>query len=64
QHTIKHFLLTFATLGVPKEIKTDNGPAYTSRKLKEFFSERGIEHKTSIPAKPTGQSIVKRTHQT
>ncbi|NXF27448.1 POK19 protein, partial [Rhodinocichla rosea] len=65
QHTIKHFLLAFATLGVPKEIKTDNGPAYTSHKLKEFFSEWGIAHKTGIPANPTGQSIVERTpHQT
>lgn len=64
QHTIKHFLLAFATLGVPKEIKTDNGPAYTSRKLKEFFSDWGIAHKTGIPVNPTGQSIVERTHQT
>ncbi|NXG81352.1 POK25 protein, partial [Stercorarius parasiticus] len=57
-HTIKHFLLAFATLGVPKEIKTDNGPAYTSNKLKEFFNEWGIVHKTGIPVNPTGQSIV------
>ncbi|NXV56867.1 POK11 protein, partial [Molothrus ater] len=63
-HTIKHFLLAFAALGVPKEIKTDNGPAYTSRKLKEFFNEWGIAHKTGIPVNPTGQSIVERTHQT
>ncbi|NXT35053.1 POK19 protein, partial [Pelecanoides urinatrix] len=63
-HTIKHFLLAFATLGVPKEIKTDNGPAYTSRKLKEFFNAWGIAHKTGIPVNPTGQSIMERTHQT
>ncbi|NWI80511.1 POK6 protein, partial [Dryoscopus gambensis] len=31
-HTIKHFLLAFATLGVPEKLKTDNGPTYASRK--------------------------------
>lgn len=51
-------------LGVPKEIKTDNGPTCTSCKLKDFFSEWGIAHKTGIPVNPTGQSIVERTHQT
>ncbi|NWY42468.1 POK6 protein, partial [Sylvia atricapilla] len=63
-HTIKHFLLAFSTLGVPKEIKTDNGPAYASRKLKDFFNQWGVRHKRGIPSNPTGQSIVERTHQT
>lgn len=38
-HTIKHFLLAFATLGVPEQIKTDNEPAYASCRLKEFFNQ-------------------------
>ncbi|KFO64752.1 hypothetical protein N302_07784, partial [Corvus brachyrhynchos] len=63
-HTIKHFLLAFTSLGVPEEIKMDNGPAYTSRKLEDFFNQWGIKHKTGIPGNPTGQSIVERTHQT
>ncbi|XP_017588157.1 PREDICTED: endogenous retrovirus group K member 19 Pol protein-like [Corvus brachyrhynchos] len=61
---IKHFLLAFATLGVPSEIKTDNGPAYVSRRLQNFFSQWGIKHNTGIPYSPTGQSIVERAHQT
>ncbi|NWY43735.1 POK19 protein, partial [Sylvia atricapilla] len=63
-HTIKHFLLAFSTLGVPKEIKTDNGPAYASRKLKDFFNQWGVRHKRGIPSNPTGQAIIERTHQT
>lgn len=60
----KHFCLAFTTLGVPKKIKTDNGPAYISKQLRAFFQEWGIQHDTSIPHSPTGQSIVQRTHQT
>ncbi|NXB50396.1 POK19 protein, partial [Leucopsar rothschildi] len=62
-HIIKLFLLAFATLGVPKKIKTDNGPAYISHKFQEFLSEWGIEHIHTIPGNSTGQSIVERTHQ-
>ncbi|NXS31082.1 POK6 protein, partial [Pomatostomus ruficeps] len=61
---IKRFLLAFATLGVPKQIKTDNGPAYISHKLKDFFNQWGIKHQTGIPHSPTGQSIVERAHGT
>ncbi|KAF4795798.1 endogenous retrovirus group K member 6 Pol protein-like protein [Turdus rufiventris] len=35
-HVIKHFLIAFVTLGIPENIKTDNGPAYTFCKLKSF----------------------------
>ncbi|NXY24219.1 POK6 protein, partial [Atrichornis clamosus] len=62
--TIKHFLLAFATLGVPKEIKTDNGPAYTSHKLWDFFNQWGVKHSMGIPQSPTRQSIVERAHHT
>ncbi|NWZ39492.1 POK19 protein, partial [Brachypodius atriceps] len=60
----KHFLMVFANLGVPKSIKTDNGPAYVSKQLRSFFQEWGIKHHTGIPHSPTGQSIIERTHQT
>ncbi|NWY10064.1 POK6 protein, partial [Aphelocoma coerulescens] len=49
-HTIKHFLLAFSTLGVPEQIKTDYGPAYTSGKLKDFFSQWGVKQTRGIPA--------------
>lgn len=59
----KHFLLAFATLGVPAEVKMDNGPAYVCKQMQEFFSW-GIRHSTGIPHSPPGQSIVERAHQT
>ncbi|NXQ66586.1 POK8 protein, partial [Quiscalus mexicanus] len=59
----KHMLQAFAVLGIPKVIKTDNGPAYKSRELRSFLEQWGIEHKTGIPYSPTGQAVVERTHQ-
>ncbi|NWV44549.1 POK18 protein, partial [Grantiella picta] len=59
-----HFLQAFATLGTPKQIKTDNGPAYTSAKLRDFMNQWGISHVTGIPHSPTGQAIIERAHRT
>ncbi|NWT56216.1 POK19 protein, partial [Erythrocercus mccallii] len=59
---IWHPVLAFATLGIPREIKTDNGPAYTSKEFRAFLQQWGLEHKTLIPHSPTGQAVVERTH--
>ncbi|RMC01254.1 hypothetical protein DUI87_22203 [Hirundo rustica rustica] len=61
---IKHLIHAFSFLGIPKELKTDNGPAYKSRELCSFLQQWGVEHKTGIPHSPTGQAMVKRTHGT
>ncbi|TRZ10906.1 hypothetical protein HGM15179_016198 [Zosterops borbonicus] len=60
---IRHLVLAFSFLGIPKSLKTDNGPAYTSREFCSFLQQWGIGHKTGIPYSPTGQAIVERTHQ-
>ncbi|TRZ15515.1 hypothetical protein HGM15179_011586 [Zosterops borbonicus] len=60
---IEHLLQAFSFMGIPRTIKTDNGPGYTSRELCSFLQQWGVEHKTSIPHSPTGQAIVERTHQ-
>ncbi|TRZ13214.1 hypothetical protein HGM15179_013888, partial [Zosterops borbonicus] len=60
---IKHLLLAFSFLGIPREIKTDNGPSYASREFRDFLQRWGVKHKTGIPYSPTGQAIVERTHQ-
>lgn len=60
----KHFLLAFATLGLPKTIKTDNGPGRISRKVLEFLQSWRVKHLTGIPHSPTGQAIVERTRST
>ncbi|NWV46622.1 POK6 protein, partial [Daphoenositta chrysoptera] len=59
----KHLMSAFATLGIPKEIKTDNGLAYTSKVFAGFLQEWGVSHTTGIPHSPTGQAVVERTHQ-
>ncbi|KAF1459492.1 Endogenous retrovirus group K member 19 Pol protein, partial [Spheniscus demersus] len=63
RHVCKHLLACFAVLGVPEQMKTDNGPAYTSAKLRTFLMTWGVKHVPGIPYSPTGQSLVERTHQ-
>ncbi|NXQ92665.1 POK6 protein, partial [Nyctibius grandis] len=54
----------FAVMGVPLTLKTDNGPAYVSKKVKQFLQTWGVTLITGIPHNPTGQAIIERTHQT
>ncbi|RMC21653.1 hypothetical protein DUI87_02520 [Hirundo rustica rustica] len=60
---MKHLIQAFSFLGIPKSIKTDNGPMYISKEFRSFLQQWGVEHKTGIPYSPTGQAIVERTHQ-
>lgn len=62
-HICKHLLACFAVLGVPERIKTNNGPAYVSQKVRAFLQRWGVEHTTGIPHSPTGQGLVERMHQ-
>ncbi|RMC20406.1 hypothetical protein DUI87_01256 [Hirundo rustica rustica] len=61
---IRHLLLAFSTLGIPQAIKTDNGPGYSSKTLKQFLNQWGVKHNTSIPHSSTGQAIVERAQRT
>ncbi|TRZ05349.1 hypothetical protein HGM15179_021758, partial [Zosterops borbonicus] len=63
EDVIKHLLQAFSFMGIPKTIKTDNGPGYTYREFCSFLQQWGVEPKTGIPHSPTGQAIVERTHQ-
>jgi transposase InsO family protein len=58
KHALGHLLGAFATFGIPKFIKTDNGPTYTSKKFHEFCKLWDITHNTGIPYNPQGQAIV------
>ncbi|RMB92623.1 hypothetical protein DUI87_30932 [Hirundo rustica rustica] len=60
---MKHLIQAFSFLGIPKSIKTNNGPTYTFKEFGSFLQQWGVEHKTGIPYSPTGQAIVERTHQ-
>ncbi|RMC20098.1 hypothetical protein DUI87_00944 [Hirundo rustica rustica] len=44
----------FASLGVPQEIKTDNGPTYIGKVLDKFLKRWGVHHTFGIPHSPTG----------
>ena len=61
---ITHLLTCFAVMGVPAELKTDNAPAYCSRKLAAFLSLYHIHHSTGIPFNSQGQAIIERANAT
>lgn len=61
--TCRHWSEAFAVLGVPQQIKTDNGPNYVSSTSREFLRRWNITHITGVPHNSTGQAIVERKHQ-
>lgn len=63
-HIIRHLTSCFAVMGVPQKLKTDNGSAYTSEKMRKFCQMWGVVHTTGIPYSPTGRGIVERSNQT
>jgi transposase InsO family protein len=63
RHDLDHCLATFAMMGKPLHIKTDNGPGYTSTAFKAFCSSYKILHTICIPYNPQGQAIVEQAHQ-
>ena len=64
RNVIDHCLQAFNAMGLPKLIKTDNGPSYTGNNFISFCKEFGIRHKTGIPYNPMEQGIVERAHRT
>jgi transposase InsO family protein len=42
----------FSTHGIPKVLKSDNGPPFSSTEFKVFVQERGIRHQKSTPLWP------------
>ena len=51
-------------LGQPKELKTDNGPAYTSNTFVSFCKMMGVHLVHGIPYNPQGQGIIECAHHT
>ena len=64
QHIITHLLTYFAITRTPNSIKTDNGPAYISKQLKQFLHSFSIKQIIDIPYNPQTQDIIKQTHYT
>lgn len=63
-NVISHCLDTWAAWGKPANLKTDNGPAYTSTSFQVFCKTMQVSHATSLPYNPQGQGIVERAHRT
>lgn len=63
-HVIQHCLEAWSAWGMPRVLKTDNGPAYTSTKFASFCRQMGVTHLTGLPYNPQGQGIVERAHRT
>ncbi|RMB93589.1 hypothetical protein DUI87_30288 [Hirundo rustica rustica] len=59
---IAHWRQAFAVLGIPSAVKTDNGPAYATQKVRQFLQLWGVSHKFGIPHSLTGQAIVEHAH--
>jgi len=62
KHAIKHIHVAISVLGIAQELKTDNGPAYTSKTFAWFCHMWGVHHITGILHSSTGQAIVERAH--
>ncbi|RMC11075.1 hypothetical protein DUI87_12267 [Hirundo rustica rustica] len=62
--TIQHWLTAMAWLGIPKQIKTDNGPNFVSKSSQAFVAKWGITLVHGIPYNSTGQAVVEQANQT
>ena len=63
-HVITHCLEAWSAWGIPKVLKMDNAPAFTSAKLLEFCHHMGVSLLTGLPYNPQGQGIIERAHRT
>ena len=57
-HVIAHCFEAWGAWGQPKELKTDNGPAYTSNTFVSFCKMMGVHLVHGIPYNPQGQGII------
>ena len=61
--TIQKLRVTFAQLGVPETVVTDNGPSFVSEEFKLFLKKNGIAHVTSAPYHPSSNGLAERAVQ-
>ena len=50
----------FAMLGLPEEIKTDNGPLFQGQEFMDFLASLGIHHRKITPLWPQANGEVER----
>ena len=64
QSTIEKMRNSFATLGLPEMLVTDNGSVFTSSEFTNFVKRNGIRHVTSSPYHPSSNGLAERAVQT
>ena len=64
QVTIEKMRSTFATLGLPEMLVTDNGPAFMSAEFAQFTKPNGIRHVTTLPYHPASNGLAEHAVQT
>ena len=62
--TIELLRRSFATLGLPETVVSDNATAFTSSEFAEFLSKNGIRHIRTPPYHPASNGLVERAVQT
>ena len=50
----------FACHGIPYEVKSDNGPQYTSRDFKDFAMKWSFKHTSSSPYNPQRNRLAEK----
>lgn len=58
----RHWSHCFATVGLPRSIKTDQGPGYKSEWVKLFLQQWSVSHAFGSPYYPQGESIMEGMH--
>ena len=61
--TIPMFRRVFDTHGVPKEIKSDNGPPFNNHMFEEYTQEEGLKHRKVTPGWAEANGDVERFMQ-
>ena len=61
---IYHTKAIFSRHGVPQEVRSDNGPQFSSLEYSQFAAEYGFIHTTSSPQYPQSNGEAERAVQT
>jgi hypothetical protein len=64
ESTIRVLDRVFTMFGIPKEIKTDNGPPFNGTKFSEFAETQGFQHRKVTPKWAEANGDVERIIQT
>ena len=62
--TIQKLQQIISTHGLPEQIVSDNGPAFTSHEFKDYMKQCGIHHIRTSPYHPSSNGLAERAVQT